>query len=101
MSTFTENDLRTTFTNVVSARKFDGLDHGLSHCMKAVDFTSTPATVLLAGRVQRGRDGRSELPGSAHVSERLCMRLAVPRSLQARVVAFCLVDGFAVEPGKP
>ncbi len=38
MSTFTEDDLQITFTNVVSARKFDGLDHGLSHCMKAVDF---------------------------------------------------------------
>ena len=38
MSTFTEDDLQITFTNVVSARKFDRPGHGLSHCMKAVDF---------------------------------------------------------------
>lgn len=38
MSTFTEDDLQVTFPNVVSARKFDGPDHGLSHCMMAVDF---------------------------------------------------------------
>lgn len=39
MSTFTEGDLQITFKDIVSARKFDdGCSHGLSHCMKAVDF---------------------------------------------------------------
>ena len=38
MTTFTEGDLRVEFRNVVAARKFDGGDHGLSHCMQAVDF---------------------------------------------------------------
>lgn len=39
MSTFTEDDLQITFTNIVSVRKFDdGRSHRLSHCMKAVDF---------------------------------------------------------------
>ena len=38
MTTFTEDDLQVTFNNVVQARRFDGIDHGLSHCMKAVDF---------------------------------------------------------------
>ena len=35
---FTEGKLQFTFNNVVSARKFDGADHGLGHCMRAVDF---------------------------------------------------------------
>ena len=38
MTAFTEGDLRVEFRGVVEARKFDGSDHGLSHCMKAVDF---------------------------------------------------------------
>lgn len=38
MTSFIERDLQITFNNVRSARKFDGPNHGLSHCMKAVDF---------------------------------------------------------------
>ena len=40
-STFTEGNLRITMNNVVDARKFDlpgSSGHGLTHCMKAVDF---------------------------------------------------------------
>jgi len=33
-----EGELEFVFEGAVSARKFDGPDHGLSHCMKAVDF---------------------------------------------------------------
>ncbi len=36
--TFTEGDLRIEFTGAMDGRKFDGPDHRLSHCMKAVDF---------------------------------------------------------------
>ena len=38
MMTFTEGDLKVEFRDVVGARRFDGADHGLSHCMRAVDF---------------------------------------------------------------
>ena len=38
MTTFTEDDLQVTFNNVVHARRFDDSSHGLSHCMKVVDF---------------------------------------------------------------
>ena len=34
----TEGDLQIDFPDAVDGRKFDGPDHGLSHCMKAVDF---------------------------------------------------------------
>ena len=66
-----------------------------------VDFTSIPATVLRAGRGQRGRDGSREPPVSAHVGELLYVWLAIPRFRQARVVAYFLVDSLAVEPGQP
>ena len=33
-----EGDLRFDFTSAVQARRFDDGTHGLSHCMKAVDF---------------------------------------------------------------
>jgi hypothetical protein len=33
-----EGDLRLHVSDVFEARKFDGPKHGLSHCMKAVDF---------------------------------------------------------------
>ena len=35
---FTEGKLQFTFNNVISVRKFDDSTHGLSQCMKAVDF---------------------------------------------------------------
>ncbi len=38
MRVFTEGDLQLTVNNVVDVRRFDGPGHGLSHCMKAVDF---------------------------------------------------------------
>ena len=36
--TFTEEDLEMQIPEVVAGRKFDGASHGLSRCMKAVDF---------------------------------------------------------------
>ena len=38
MTVLTEGNLQITIADAVNARKFDGNDHGLSHCMKAVDF---------------------------------------------------------------
>ena len=35
---FHEGDLKIEFRSVLDARKFDDDGHGLSHCMKAVDF---------------------------------------------------------------
>ena len=35
---FRERDLEFTINNAEAARKFDSPDHGLTHCMKAVDF---------------------------------------------------------------
>lgn len=34
----TEGNISIDFSQSLSAKKFDGDDHGLSHCMKAVDF---------------------------------------------------------------
>jgi hypothetical protein len=33
-----EGDIRFDFSSAVSWKRFDGEEHGLSHCMKAVDF---------------------------------------------------------------
>lgn len=33
-----EGDLEFNFQDSINAIKFDGSSHGLSHCMKAVDF---------------------------------------------------------------
>ena len=38
MTMFVEGDLQVSFGKANDAIKFDGVDHGLSHCMKAVDF---------------------------------------------------------------
>ena len=38
MIVFTEGNLQITVDNEISARRFDGPDHRLSHCMRAVDF---------------------------------------------------------------
>lgn len=38
MTVLVEGDLRITVDDALDARKFDGDEHGLSHCMKAVDF---------------------------------------------------------------
>ena len=36
--TLKEDDLKLTINGAIGARKFDDSSHGLSHCMKAVDF---------------------------------------------------------------
>lgn len=38
MTLLTEGDLQVSFDDAVSSRRFDGDEHGLSHCMSAVDF---------------------------------------------------------------
>ena len=38
MTVFREGDLQITINGALNARKFDGDEHQLSHCMKAVDF---------------------------------------------------------------
>ncbi len=38
MTTLDEKNIQITFPDHVRARKFDDNSHGLSHCMKAVDF---------------------------------------------------------------
>ena len=38
MTTIIEDDLQMSFDDASSCRKFDGDEHGLSHCMRAVDF---------------------------------------------------------------
>lgn len=38
MTVFYEGNLQVTFPPNIAARKFDDADHGLTHCMKAVDF---------------------------------------------------------------
>ena len=38
MTVFTEGKLQLTVNDAVTARKFDDHSHGMSHCMKAVDF---------------------------------------------------------------
>ena len=38
MTVFHEGDLEVSFAGAICARRFDDASHGLSHCMKAVDF---------------------------------------------------------------
>ena len=38
MPVFVEGDLQISIDDALEARRFDGPEHGLSHCMKAVDF---------------------------------------------------------------
>ncbi len=38
MAILTEGELEFNFPRAIAARQFDGGSHGLSHCMKAVDF---------------------------------------------------------------
>ena len=38
MTTYTEGNLQIVINGALNVRKFDGPEHGLSHCMKAVDL---------------------------------------------------------------
>ena len=38
MTVHREGSLQITINNAIDVRKFDDVEHGLSHCMKAVDF---------------------------------------------------------------
>lgn len=47
MSSLTEGTLQFDFSKAILARKFDDPSHGLSHCMKAVDFVVKTSAALL------------------------------------------------------
>ena len=58
--TLTEGDLQIIFNNPLNARKFDDPHvHGLSHCMKAVDFICRDAWPLSVYRTQGSQKSSS------------------------------------------
>ena len=58
MTAVTESTLRLTFPSDAKARKFDDQSHGLSHCMKAVDFIiDEPHRVLFVEVKDPGHPG--------------------------------------------
>ena len=59
MSSLTEGELEFLFEGAVSARKFDGHDHGLTHCMKAVDFIIEFVNRYLFVEVKDPQDSRA------------------------------------------
>ena len=59
MSSLTEGELEFVFEGAVSARKFDGHDHGLTHCMKAVDFIIEFTDKYLFVEVKDPQDSRA------------------------------------------
>ena len=59
MSSLTEGELEFVFEGAVSARKFDGDDHGLTHCMKAVDFIIEFVNRYLFVEVKDPQDSRA------------------------------------------
>ena len=63
MTTFTEGDLQIEFQNVINARKFDGPDHDLSHCMKAVDFVVELADRYLFIEIKDPQDPQVPVQG--------------------------------------
>ena len=60
-----------------------------------------PSPVLRAGGNQRGRSRFPELVTPAHGGKPVDVRLTVPRTWQARIVALLLVDSFAAKVGEP
>lgn len=47
-----EGELVLVLPDGVEGRQFDGADHGMSHCMKAVDWVIKPARKLLFDEVK-------------------------------------------------
>ena len=52
MTVLTEGNLQIAVNNAVNARKFDDQTHGMSHCMKAVDFVFELATVTCSSNLK-------------------------------------------------
>ena len=59
MSSLTEGELEFLFEGAVSTRKFDGDDHRLTHCMKAVDFIIEFVNRYLFVEVKDPQDSRA------------------------------------------
>lgn len=62
MTTFREGTINIAFPDAVSVRKFDDEMHGLSHCMKAVDFVveTKDRYIFIEVKDPQHPDGRHE-----------------------------------------
>ena len=60
MTVLREGELEFVFDGVLNARKFDGDDHGLSHCMKAVDFVVELANSYLFVEVKDPQQSQAQ-----------------------------------------
>ena len=65
MTVLTEGNLQITINNAASTRKFDGPCHGLSYCMKAVDFVVEFPDHYLFIEIKDPQDPQASLQATA------------------------------------
>ena len=71
MILLTEGNLEITINHEISARKFDGSGHGLSHCMRAVDFVVEFPNRHLFIEVKDPQDPRAPITAARAYAQRL------------------------------
>lgn len=72
MTPLREGDLEFDFAGAISASKFDGPKHGLSHCMKAVDFIVEFPRFRLFVEVKDPDSTEAPVERRAKFAEELC-----------------------------
>ena len=70
MTVLAEGNLQITINNAANARKFDGPGHGLSHCMKAVDFVVEFPDHYLFIEIKDPQDPQASLQATAGYYQR-------------------------------
>ena len=71
MMILTEGNLEITINNEINARKFDGPNHGLSHCMRAVDFVVEFSDRYLFVEVKDPQDPYAPATTAGNYAQRL------------------------------
>lgn len=71
MMILTEGNLEITINNEINARKFDGPSHGLSHCMRAVDFVVEFTNSYLFVEVKDPQDPNAPAASAGNYAQRL------------------------------
>ncbi len=76
-----EGDLQFNFSSAVSAKRFDDKDHGLSHCMKAVDFIVEEDKRILSIEIKDFQHPGSRPSNLTQNLEKLCSETLVDDEL--------------------
>ena len=97
MTVLSEGDLRLTLPGRTSGRSFDDEQHGLSHCMAAVDWILNPSEQIYFVEVKDPEDPGAKKYGNATDFLQNFLADKLTRKLSAKFATRFCTSGPAIE----